>query len=139
VTGAAVFGPWPDEELLLCEVLDRLTVAEAVTDLPGDLQEVLPLQRVRRIGGAGPDSVTDVARVDVEAYGATREQARALAKAQQQVLLGRPPATAAGLIDRVETEVGPRRLPYTDPAIVLYQATYRVSVRRWSAVPYLLP
>lgn len=130
---------WPDVERLLAEVLADLTPGTEVgTDLPEDLQDRLPLQRVKKIGGAG-DDITDVARVDVEAYAFTREQAVPLAEAQRQRIIAAPHRTAAGLIDRVRTEVGPHRMPYTDPAIVLLQATYRISVRRWSAVPYVLP
>lgn len=134
-----VFEVFPDVEDLLVLVLDGLSPGrDVVTTLPPNLQDQLPLQRVRRIGGGG-DQVTDVARVDVEAFASTRAAALQLARQQHQVLLSVPSATSRGLIDRVVPEVGPHELPYADPGVRLMQATYRISVRRWTTITGALP
>lgn len=121
---------WQDAELLVAEALDDLVDHEVVTDVPADLQEQLPLIRVRRIGG-GDDRRTDTARVAVEAYAASRTQAAAIAEQARAKLGRRRIRTTSGLIDRADTEVGPTRLPYDDPDIRLVQAIYRVTARRW--------
>lgn len=121
--------PWPDTEQIVAEVLADLTDDEPVLVLPEDLQDRLPLQRVRRIGGAD-DRITDVVRVDVETYAATRAEAVRLAGLAQQRLLAGRTRTRYGLLDRAVTEVSPRPVTHPDQRVRMVRATYRVSVRR---------
>lgn len=123
-------GTWQDAELLVMEALEGLTVHEVVTDTPGDLQQQVPLIRVRRLGG-GDNRLADQARIVVEVYAATRAQAVAVAEQARARFGQRKIRTPSGLIDRVDSEVGPNRLPYDDPDIRLVQAIYRVTARRW--------
>ena len=123
---------FPDVALVLIEVFADIAAAASaatVTNLPADLQAVLPVIRVRRLGG-GDDRWTDAPRVDVEVYAATRAVAVPLAEQLRQRLLSRPHATAHGVIDRAVTEVGPQEIPYEDQDVRLVAATYRLSLRR---------
>lgn len=122
-------GAFPDAEDLAKELLADLTVQPVFTVLPEDLQGRLPLQRVTRVGG-GDDRVTDTARVVVETYGRTREEARALAEATRQRFGRRRARTAVGIMDRAVTEVAPHATTHPDPAVRMRTAIYRMSMRR---------
>lgn len=126
--------PWPDVFDILAELLGGLTPREVVSATPDDLEEQLPLCRVNRIGGVD-DRITDMARVDVELYAGTWTSARDLAESARQIILVRRQRTSAGLLDRAETEVGPRRLRHENPRVRLVGAVYRVYTRRWSTTP----
>lgn len=126
--------PWPNVFDVLAELLADLAPQEVVSVTPDDLEEHLPLCRVVRIGG-NDDRITDVARVDVEVYAGTWTQAWDLAEDARQIVLVRRQRTAAGLLDRAETEVAPRRLSHPNPRVRLVGAVYRVYTRRWSTAP----
>jgi hypothetical protein len=124
---------WPDVHDVL-HLLFASLVADADMQvvgprLPADLQDRLPLIRVRAIGGSD-DRITDRTRVDVEVYAADYLTARGLAEAARQRLLAYPHMTEAGNVDRVETESRPAEIPHDDQAVRLVAATYRISLRR---------
>lgn len=124
---------FPDVERVLMDLFaDLATAASAtvVTVVPANLQQALPVIRVRRLGGAD-DRWTDRPRVDVEVYGTTRAVAMPLAKTLQARLLSWPRATAHGVLDRADTEVGPQEIPYADQDVHLVTATYRLALRRF--------
>lgn len=123
---------YPDVHEVLTEVLTGLTDHEIVTRTPPDLQDHLPLIRVRRIGGPD-DGLTDVPRCDVDVYADDYDQAWALAEQVRQRMSRRRVLTSAGLMDRATTEVGPHEMPYPDSSVRLIQATYRISLRRRTA------
>lgn len=120
---------WPDVHdvlfLLFADLCDNVVGPKR----PPSYQDLMPLVRVRRLGGSD-DRITDTARVDVEVYAATYATARDLAGACQQRLLNRPHITAAGSIDTVTTESSPAEIPHDDQAVRLVAATYRISFRR---------
>lgn len=125
--------PFPDVERVLQDAFSGIATsvsATVVTVLPADLQETLPLIRVRRLGG-GDDRWTDQPRVDVEVYAPSRQVGKPLALALQARLLSFPIPTAHGVIDRASTEVGPQEIPYTDQDVRLFVSTYRLSLRRF--------
>lgn len=127
-----VLSPWPDPDVVLRLLLADLVTQEVVRVLPPNLEEVLPLIRARRVGGAD-DRVTDRPRMDVEVYAPTAAIAKPLAERVRQRMLAGAAATSAGVMDRAFTEVGPRELSYPNPAVRLFAATYRISLRRrWS-------
>lgn len=124
---------WPDVHDVL-----PLLFADLVADpsqqivgprLPANLQDRMPLIRVRGIGGAD-DRITDRPRTDVEVYAADYPTSRTLAEAVRQRLLDYPHLTAAGNVDWVETESRPTEIPHDDQAVRLVAATYRISFRR---------
>jgi hypothetical protein len=71
-----------------------------------------------------------VPRVDVDVYATTESTGAPLAELVRQRLLSYPRATAAGVIDRVTTEVSPHEVPYDDSGVRLFTATYRLATRR---------
>lgn len=131
----ADLAPFVDVHDALTDLLaDMVEPGHVVTWTGTDLQSVLAIGPLIKIGGVGGDDdrITAVPRVDVSVYALAETDARRLAELVRQRLLSAPHATAAGVIDRVRTEVAPHEVPYDDDAVRLYTATYRVSTRRRS-------
>lgn len=128
----ADLAPWPDIAYVLSDLLADLFPADHVWRgrTPPNLEELLPLCRIRRIGGAAIDQITDRPRVDVDVYGDTYPKARDLAMACEQRILSYPHRTVNGVLDWAEPEVGPREVPYSNTAVRLITATYLTSLRR---------
>lgn len=126
-----VLAGFPPTARVVADVLAGLGALVGETDLT--LQAKLAtgqVIRVRRIGG-GDDRFTDAARIDVDVYAVDLSDAEATAEAARQRLISGPSFTAHGVLDRADTEVGPREVPSPDPAAYrVVSATYRVSVRR---------
>jgi hypothetical protein len=126
---------FPDVEACLRDLLADLVAdpADVGTVIPADLQNRIAaghnVIRLYRLGGSD-DWYTDRPRIMVENYDATVAAARASAERVRQRLILRPHKTSSGVIDRAVTETGPAEWPYTDPAIRLIRATYRLSLRR---------
>jgi hypothetical protein len=103
-----------------------------VTDLPANLQQILPLGQVNRIGG-GDDVVTiDRANVDVDTYAGTRAAALALSERVREELRLRLPGVVVGGVEvcRVDTLSGPAWRPYDDTTNVRrFGATYQITTR----------
>ena len=125
--------PFVDVHAALTELLADLVAAGHVVTWTGtDLQNVIadgPLIRVARLGGDDNRFVA-VPRVDVDVYASTESAGAPAAELVRQRLLSYPRATAAGVIDRVTTEVAPHEVPYDDPGVRLFTATYRIATRR---------
>lgn len=104
------------------------TVGPTVLATPEEITG--PLIVIRRTGGSD-DTITDIPRIQVDAFGATRRQAADLAEQCRQVILAAP-ATGIGhvSIDQTWTESAPTFIAYGDRAVQRYVATYRLSVRR---------
>ncbi len=122
-------GVFVDAELAVLDLLDDLTVSETATVVDTTVTDDLPALQVVRTGG-GDDRFTDVARIDVTSYATTDAEVRALAAAVHGRMLAFPHRTAAGVIDRVETDTGPHTAWSRNRAVRARRATYRVSVRR---------
>jgi hypothetical protein len=124
--------PYPDIERLLVAHLAATLGVRFVTDLPSNLQQILPLGQVNRIGG-GDDVVTiDRANVDVDTYAAGRAQALDLAERVREELRMRLPGypVAGVVVCRVETLSGPAWRPYDDATMVRrFGATYQITTR----------
>jgi hypothetical protein len=128
--------PFVDVHAALTGLLaDLVPGGHVVTWTGTDLQQVLtsgPLIRVARLGG-DDNRVTAVPRVDVDVFATTEAAGAPLAERVRQRLLSYPHATAAGVIDRVTTEVAPHEVPYDDAGVRLFTATYRIATRRHAA------
>ncbi|MEU6033973.1 hypothetical protein ABZ801_01045 [Actinomadura sp. NPDC047616] len=120
---------FPDVESLLVHLLSPLATTVSVT--PPDLQDRMPIIRVRRIGGAD-DGITDTSRVDVDVHASSRTEAHTLAEQVRQFLLDGPHTAHGGVIDRIVTEVAPHSLTHPDPGTRVVTATYRATTRRSS-------
>lgn len=104
-----------------------------VTELPSQMEEQVP---VIRVGGAGgsDDRLCSTERLDVEAFTATRVQARELAERVRTAMHAASHTVVDGwLIDHVSTEAGPIWLDYQNDRVHRYLATYQVESRIHSA------
>lgn len=123
---------WPDvERVLLGWLRPQLTGVTVLTDLPANLEARLPLLQIVRVGGGRDFSWRlDVARVDIDAYAATRTAAADLA-GQVRTLLGTLPnvQTGGALVVRVAEETGPSWRPELNPNLRRFGMTLRVVLR----------
>lgn len=120
--------PYSDVERLLVTALTEF--GQTGTVLPTDLPSKVPFVRPRRIGGAD-DRVTDVARVVIDVFAASRAQAWEVARLLQQRMISGPRLVpGVGIIDRATTNTGPQDAPYEDERVRLVTAIYDVSSRR---------
>ena len=128
---------YPDVELALLDYLTDL--AYAVTSTPLDLQEVLPVLLVQRVGGgdewendvdyplllvtafAHKDATTP--RAGWELAEAIRDRLNALNGGGLYI------ASQQALLQSCATVHGPVEIPYLDATIGVFQATYRVAVK----------
>lgn len=123
---------WPDVEIVVRAVL--LDLATVGTEVPADPEGTLswlPFLRVTCYGGVD-DTHTDTSRFDVDAFAATKGAAAQLAGAVRQRLLNGPHAVAGeGILDNVQTDAKPHRVPYTTtPPPYEYTAAYSGQMRR---------
>lgn len=126
-------GPFVDELDALEALLADFVPADHVVTWTGtDLQQLLVAGAVIKLASIGGDDnrVTARPRVDVVVLAARFDDAWSVAKLVRQRLLSYPHATAAGVIDRVVTEVSPHEVPYDDPDVRQVVATYRLATRR---------
>jgi hypothetical protein len=125
--------PYPDIERLLVARLAGVLGVRFVTDLPSNLQQVLPLGQVNRIGGADDVITLDRANVDVDAYAGSRAAALELAeRVREDLRMALPGAALPGgvVVCRVETLSGPAWRPYDDAGGVRrFGATYQITTR----------
>jgi hypothetical protein len=121
---------FPDIEQLLVEYLHGATTKRVLTDLPSNLDQILPVVRVTRISGADDDYKLDRPIVDVDVYAADRAGAFSLARQVQALLRFELPTSPrpGGVVTAVSTIVGPRWLPDTNTNLRRVQATYEFFV-----------
>lgn len=124
---------FPDVELALQELLGDLVAGNVATRVPADKDGTLtwlPMLRVIVRGGSD-DMITDLSRVDVDAFAATKADARSLAEAARQRLIGKPHVGTGFVLDHVRTDTKPHEVPYVDnPPPYRYTAAYSVTARR---------
>lgn len=118
------------EALLIAWLQATISGVRASTETPPDLDNRLPWLRVVSDGGPYDGFRVDRPTVDIEAFATTGPAAATLA-AQVQRLLHEQLAgstTATAVVSRVETVVGPHRIPYDNPNMRRYVGTYRFAV-----------
>jgi hypothetical protein len=119
--------PFIDLELAVIQTVTDLGSTGTVT--PPTLETSTPFIRVSRIGGPS-DRFMDFGRIDVDCFGATRGAAYSLAETCRQRLINVPHAVTAGIIDSVITDSGPHEIPWGDPKVRCFTASYTVTARR---------
>jgi hypothetical protein len=123
--------PYPDVERLLVTHLGAALGVRVVTDLPANLQQILPLVQVGRFGGA--DVVTmDHALMDIDGYAVSRAAALELAERCREELRFRLPGLQVGgaFVYTVRTMGGVAWRPYDDTTNVRrFGATYQITTR----------
>jgi hypothetical protein len=124
--------PYPDVERLLVTYLGGALGVRVVTDLPSNLQQILPLVQVGRLGGADDVIGLDRASVDVDVYAAGRAASVALAERCREALRMDLPGQTLGVVTvaAVRTTLGPTWRPYDDTTNVRrFGATYQITTR----------
>lgn len=118
------------EALLVTWLEDTIEDVTASTETPADLESRLPWLQVVRIGGGYDGFRLDQPTVDIAAFAATGPEASALA-AQVQVLFHEQLARikiGTAVVSRIETVTGPHWVPYDNPNMRRYEASYRFTV-----------
>lgn len=122
---------FPDIEHMLVRFLtDTPRVPPRVlTKLP--LPLVPPVVRVTRTSGANRSIYIDRPIVDIDVFGDDYEDASALAREIQNLLLFtlRATTTPDGTVQLVTTVIGPRWMPDPNPNLVRYGASYEIHAR----------
>lgn len=96
---------------------------------PEDLYDVLPVVRLRDIGG-NDDGLTDAALIDIDVLHFTYAQAKALARGIRARILGYPHHAGTTVLDKVRTAMRPHAVPWDDDRVARFYASYTVSARR---------
>lgn len=125
----AAVGDVDVEVLLIAWLGARLPGVTLVAELDNDLLADLPLVQVTDVPGGGDDGFRiDRPVVDINAYAASRGEARALGQRVRALLLTelRGSVTGGGVITRVNTIQGPTVRPYTNTELRRVGATYQV-------------
>lgn len=117
---------WPDIEVELVARLAARLGIRFVTELPANLDQVLPVGQVQRVGGSDDTFRLDRALVDVDVYAATRRDASTHARrVREELVLLLPGAqTTAAVFGQVRTVSAPSWRPYENTALRRLGATY---------------
>lgn len=118
------------EALVTSWIEANIDGTRAMSETPNNLDELLPVARVRRIGGTYDGFRIDRATVDIDYFDASRDQAAAGALHLQWALHNLFDRARHGdaVVCRVETLTGPRPLPYDNTFLRRFGATYRITV-----------
>ncbi|WP_370421955.1 hypothetical protein AB8O64_27605 [Streptomyces sp. QH1-20] len=120
---------WPDAEAALVAWLAPQLGVRVCTDTPADLDAVVPLVRLRRVGGSDDGFRLDLAVMDIEAFAATRAEATDLAARIRDALLTDLPGSAptvAAVFTAASTISAPSWRPWENPGLTRMGATYAV-------------
>jgi hypothetical protein len=114
------------EAVLIAWLEDNVEDVRASTETPSDLDEHLPWLQVRRIGGPYDGFRLDQPTVDIAVYETTGAAASSLALQIQHLLHDHLEGSVAGgaVFSRVSTSTGPHWVPYDNPGLRRYEATY---------------
>lgn len=87
-----------------------------------------PLLVIERVGGSHDGYRVHDAVIDVDAFAATRQSAETLAWEADRLLLAIQGVTHRGLVvTRVDVTGAPRAIPYGNPKMRRFSATYRLT------------
>lgn len=129
---------YPDIEATLKSYLSGL--GRCLTETPINLKDLLAVSgvlRIQRISGEDDfDAKEDYPVVLIQSYAlvdsahprAARDLAESVRDAMNNIL-GTYVAATGALMDRCQTVSGPTYVPYTDPAVRIYQTVHRVTTR----------
>jgi hypothetical protein len=121
---------YPDIEQLLVAFYKAETGKRASTDLPGNVEEIVPMIQVGRVdGGAGYR--LDRPRVDVSVWtlktqrGACSDLAQDVLDLTTMVLVGR--RLPQGVVTSATVDLAPHYVPDPNPNLCRYLATYQLA------------
>lgn len=118
----------PDVEVVLTAWLAARLSVRTCTETPADLDAILPVVQIERIGG-GTERFSDHPRVSVDVYAPSADASMALARQVQEALMSLRGDAAGAVVRDVRCDSGPSRRPYVNPAVDRRGATYTVSLR----------
>lgn len=123
-----------DVEAVLVTWLAGNLGVRCVTELPANLQDVLPVVRVVRVGGTDRVPSLDRAVVDVDFYDADRPAAILLARRGHAALRFELPGSrvAGGVVSMVGTVSAPSWRPYDDTALRRFGGSYEITLHSQS-------
>jgi hypothetical protein len=104
----------------------NLDGVQASTETPPDLDDQLPWLQVARIGGPYDGYRRDRPVVDIASFASTGTDAADLALQVQHLIHTQLWGAIAGgaVFSRIETRTGPHKVPYDNPNMRRYEATY---------------
>lgn len=118
---------FPDIEVLLVAYLEAQTGRRTLTDLPANLDEILPVDRVAASSGDDDGFRLDRSIVDIDSYAADRAAASANAGEVRGLLLNvRGERQPTGVVTGVRTVTKPRWVPDPNPNLRRYTASYLI-------------
>jgi hypothetical protein len=114
------------EALLIAWLEETIEDVRASTETPPDLDARLPWVQVTGIGGTHDGFKRDQPTADVTAYAATTTEASDLAAQIHDLLHEQLARSVYGgaVINRIRTNVRPHRVPYDNPNMRRYEASY---------------
>lgn len=128
---------FPDVEVAVMDLLERdipeLEAGDVATATPADLDVRVAAGRFFvRVGlvTASDDRFTSTSVVDLDVFGARRQETRDLAERIRAFMLGYPHGVGTVTLDRVVTETAPFHAPWESENVHRRLATYRISTRR---------
>ena len=118
------------EAVLIAWLEDNIEDVRASTETPHDLDDELPWLQVVRISGPYDGFRRDQPVVDVTVFAASGPAASDLALQVQHLFHEqlRGSTSSGAVFNDVETRAGPHRVPYDNPNMRRYEATYRFVV-----------
>ena len=120
-------------EALLIGWLSGQLGVRCLTDLPADLESVLPVVQVVRIGGPSDDNDPDfhTPTVSVDSFAEDRSAATTLGQqvddALRKVLPGQ--VTGGAVVTKVQTITGPSWRPFDDTTLRRFGASYALHLK----------
>jgi hypothetical protein len=118
------------EAVLIAWLEAHVDDVRASTETPPDLDSRLPWLQVVRLGGPYDGFRRDQPTVDIVAFASNGPAASSLALQVQDLLHEQLEGSVAGgaVINRIDTVTGPHHVPYDNPGMRRYEATYRLVV-----------
>jgi hypothetical protein len=118
------------EALVATWIEGNLDNIHGMSETPANLDALVPVAKVRRIGGSFDGFKADRATVDIDCFDSTRDGAVAVALHVQWALHNLFDRNKVGdaVVCRVETLTSPRPLPYDNTGLRRFGATYRITV-----------
>lgn len=100
------------------------------TDTPADLADVVPVVQVYAVTGTDAYGFLSKPVVEAASFGATREEADLTARRAHRLLHRWLPGTVTGggVVTQVTTVKHPGWLPYDDPNVRRFGATYEITL-----------
>lgn len=124
------------EDLLPGALRSKFAGVRVVTELPASLESAVPLLQVVGIGGSGDRLQFDNQRVDIDAFAATRSEARDLAQRLHDWLLRDLPGQMLGTATFVLTVsefLAPTWTPYDNTDVRRFTCSVQINTHNRSA------